>query len=423
MIDARPGRRTKVALAAVALAALGVLPGCGAGAGGPPGDRIAGHTLTIYVSVPMEGASRVSGQAIINGAQLALARARSRVGSYRIAFKRLDDATPQRAQWDPGVTTQNARTAVNDRTTIGYIGELDSGASAISIPLLNRAGIAQISPSSTSVGLTSSAPGASPGEPQKYYPTGTRTYARVVPNDAVQAVVQVSLQRSMGCVATYVLEDGGVDGDDTASSFDAFAQTGGLRVIATQVFQRGAADYSSLAASVARSGADCVLVSAIPESGAALLTKQVAAALPNARIFGSAGLAESTYADPAQGGIPTSIDPRVLITVATLAPSAYPAAGRQFMLTYSQLYGMPQPAAIDGYEAMSLLLAAIGRATHGGTKTARRSNVVAAVFATRNRRSVLGTYSIDHDGDTTLTRYGVYRVVAGRLSFWKAVEG
>jgi branched-chain amino acid transport system substrate-binding protein len=71
---------------------------------------------------------------------------------------------------------------------------------------------------------------------------------------------------------------------------------------------------------------------------------------------------------------------------------------------------------------MSLLLDAIDRATDHGTKPALRSQVRAAIFATRDRRSVLGTYSIDADGDTTLGRYGVYGIVDGRLTFWEAAS-
>ena len=87
-------------------------------------------------------------------------------------LKPLDDSTAQRGEWDPGQTTENARMAIRDSTTIGYLGEFNSGASAVSIPLLNRVGIAQVSPTNTAVGLTSAGAGASPGEPDKYYPTG-----------------------------------------------------------------------------------------------------------------------------------------------------------------------------------------------------------------------------------------------------------
>jgi branched-chain amino acid transport system substrate-binding protein len=92
------------------------------------------------------------------------------------------------------------------------------------------------------------------------------------------------------------------------------------------------------------------------------------------------------------------------------------------LLSYTKRYGPPQPAAIYGYEAMSLLLNSIARATDNGSRTIRRSAVVGALFATQNRSSVLGSYSVGSDGATTLRRYGVYRVVRGRLSFWKAIN-
>jgi branched-chain amino acid transport system substrate-binding protein len=149
------------------------------------------------------------------------------------------------------------------------------------------------------------------------------------------------------------------------------------------------------------------------------VTQQLAAALPRAKLFGSAGIAESTYTQ----GIGRSLDGHLLITVATLAPSAYPPSGREFFKAYSRRYGTPQPYAIYGYEAMRLLLDSINRASAGGTKAVERSAVVEAIFKTRDRHSVLGSYGIDQDGDTTLKQYGVYRVAAGRLLFWKAIEG
>jgi branched-chain amino acid transport system substrate-binding protein len=164
-------------------------------------------------------------------------------------------------------------------------------------------------------------------------------------------------------------------------------------------------------------------VGAIPEDNAVLLTRQVAAALPNAKIFGAASLAQTTYVNPGQGGIPLSIDPRVLITVAAFDPASYPPPGRAFLALYQRRFGPPEPYAIYGYEAMSLMLDAISRATDDGTRPVLRSGVLQALFATRDRHSVLGSYSIDRDGDTSLDRYGVWRVVDGRLAYWKAITG
>ena len=416
-------RRAGLPLAAIvsgALIAGGLFSGCGSKH--VAGDQIAGRTLTIYASVPLNGASRINARAAIAGAGMALAEVHGRVGKYRIKFKALDDSTVQRSEWDPGQTTVNARLAVQDGTTAGYIGELNSGASAVSIPLLNRARIAQVSPASTAVGLTDAGPGAYPGEPEKYYPSGVRTFVRLAPSDAIQARAQVRLQKSLGCRRTYVLDDGEVDGVDTAASFSEIAQSAGLQVAGVQAFDPKATDYRSLAAGVAQTGSDCVLISAITESNAVMLTRQLATSLPKARLFGSAGVAESTYTDPLQGGIPANLASRVLITVGTLDSAGYPRAGQRMLLSYTKRFGPPQPAAIYGYEAMSLLLNSIARATDNGSRAIRRSAVVAALFATRNRQSVLGSYSVGPDGATTLRRYGVYRVVGGRLSFWKAIN-
>jgi branched-chain amino acid transport system substrate-binding protein len=415
-----PGVRRAIGLAAASLAVSATFAGCGSKQ--KDAAKIRGSTLSVYSSVPLNGASRANAQAVVNGENLALSHIHYRIGRYRIVFKALDDSTAHRAEWDPGQTTINAKLAAQDPTTIGYVGEFNSGASAISIPILNRLGIPQISPASTAVGLTSNGPGSAPGEPEKYYPTGIRTFARIVPSDAVQAQALVRMQESEGCTKTYVLDDGEVDGHDGATSFALAAQHSPIKVVGHDSFEPKATDYSALAKAIASTGGDCVLISAITESNAVTLTKQIAAALPRVKLFGSAGVGESSFTDATQGGIPGVLDPRVLISVPTLDLAAYPASAQSFYTAYTRAYGPPQPYAIYGYEAMSLMLNAIARATDGGRRAAVRSSVVRALFATRDRHSVLGTYGIQHDGDTTLRRFGAYRIVGGRLSFWRVID-
>jgi branched-chain amino acid transport system substrate-binding protein len=408
---------------AAALVLIGGASIAGCGATASADNQVAGRRLTIYVSLPFDGPSAIGSRAVLGGMALAADDARHRVGRYRIVVRVLNDATVPSRGWDPGQTSANARLAIANSTTIGYIGDLNSGATAVSIPLLNRAGIPQISPSSTAVGLTAGGPEASPGEPQKYYPTQRRTFARVVPNDAVQAAVQAQVQLQAGCRKVVVLDDGEVDGSDAATSFDVAAKAAGLNVIDIDQFNPRATDYTSLAASVHQDGADCVLISGLTQNHAALVTEQVARAAPTAQLFAWSGLAESTYTDAADGGIPAWVDPRVVVTVAALAPADYTPLGRRFLADYARRYGPPQPYAIFGYEAMSLMLDAISRATRHGRTEAVKSNVLHAIFATRDRPSALGTYSIDADGDTSLDQYGVYHIRQGRLVFWKAMSG
>jgi branched-chain amino acid transport system substrate-binding protein len=66
------------------------------------------------------------------------------------------------------------------------------------------------------------------------------------------------------------------------------------------------------------------------------------------------------------------------------------------------------------------MLDAIKRASAKGALT--RKAVVDAVFSTKNRNSVLGTYSIDKNGDTSLTDYGLYKIVSGKLTFDKVIK-
>jgi branched-chain amino acid transport system substrate-binding protein len=245
----------------------------------------------------------------------------------------------------------------------------------------------------------------------------------VTPNDSVEAVAQVKLQQAQGCTKTYVLEDGGVDGSDAAASFQLAAQSAGLALVGLQGFDPGATDYTDLAATVAKQAPDCILISADTENNAVQLTDQVAAAVPHAMLFGTDGLAETSFTDPSHGGIPTKLDGRMLITVAIPGADANATATRSFLDAYNLLYGPPQPYAVFGYEAMNLMIDAIARTTDHGNRPAERSKVVAAIFGARERHSVLGTFRILRDGDTTLRDYGAFRVTGGRLRLWQAITG
>jgi branched-chain amino acid transport system substrate-binding protein len=396
------------------LLAAGLLAGCGSSQ--PPGNRIRGRTLTIYFSGPLHGASSLGGRAALNGARLALAENGTRIGPYRIRLRVLDDSTLASNGWDPNQTTLDARLAAQDPRAVGYLGDLNSGASAISIPILNRVGIPHISPGSAAVGLTTTGPGAAPGEPQKYYPSGRRTFVRVVPTDASQASALIEAEQSAGCRSTFVLEDGEVDGEDAALTFLLTAQSAGLRVVAVQAFARRLSDYTGLAQSVAASGADCVLVSAIDEASAVRLTQQVARALPRATIFATGGLADGAFLDPRLGGLPAKLDSRLIVVSPMLPPGSYPRVGRAFLAGYARRFGAPPPPAIFGFQSMKLMLDAIGRATDDGHKLPERSKVRAELFSGRLIQGVLGAFRIDAHGDISLRSFGIYRVSGGRLT-------
>ena len=134
--------------------------------GSSSSSGISGDELTIYSSLPLQGTSKGQSEAVINGEKLALKEMNGKVGKYTIKYVSLDDSTAQNpGTADEGQTAQNARKAVQDESTIFYLGEFNSGGTKVSLPILNKANIPQISPSNTYVGLTTDAPGSEPGEP------------------------------------------------------------------------------------------------------------------------------------------------------------------------------------------------------------------------------------------------------------------
>jgi len=413
-----------VALAAAVLLTVSLVAACGGKSRATKDDGvIRGNSLTIYVSVPRDGASQVAGQAVVDGATLALDQIHARIGRYRLRLRVLDDSSPGSGAWSAAAAAVAAQKAAANSTTIGYIGDFNSGASAVSIPILNRQAIPQVSPASSAVGLTSNGPGSAPGvDAYAYYPTPLRTFVRVVPNDAVQAQAQVSVQRQLGCQSVYVLDDGEYDGDEASAAFIQVALRDHYPVVAQQSYVPGESSYASIGQTVAQSGADCVLVAAIPERSAATLTKDVAQEAPEVQIFATAGLAEPSFTDASLGGLPAKLDSRVLITAAAGRESAGNPLWQAFSAAYTRQYGSPLPVAVDGYEAMRLLLGAVRSASHGGRDQVQRVKVVHALHDTRHHASPLGTYSIERDGDTNIDGYGVYRIVDGTLRYWRWVS-
>jgi branched-chain amino acid transport system substrate-binding protein len=138
-------------------------------------------------------------------------------------------------------------------------------------------------------------------------------------------------------------------------------------------------------------------------------------------LFAGDGMCLNDAADPKKG-IPANIAPHFKCTIATLDPKAFGPEGKKFFKDYAAKYNVasPDPYAIYGYEAMALMLDAIKRASAAGTVT--RQSVVDQIFQTKNRSSVLGTYSIDQNGDTSLTDYGLYKIVNGKLTFGQVLK-
>jgi branched-chain amino acid transport system substrate-binding protein len=394
------------------------LSGCGDGSSDETQKRA---TLTIYSSFPYQGPPRSISTSTSNGIRLALDQARHRVGRFELEYVRLDDSTVQAANWTPEATSANARRAAQDEAAIAYIGEFNSGATAISLPILNEAGIPQVSPSNTAVGLTTHEPGSTEGEPDKYYPTGKRTFVRIAPKDTIQGTALATLMKHDGCANVFIINDEEVYGAGLARNIERSAAELGIAVLGNSGIDPRSPNYRSIAARLEVEGTECFAFAGTTPNNAVALFKDVHAAMPDARLYGGDGVSDSPFIDPEQGGIPTNVARRTQITVPTLPPEAYPPAGRRFFADYEKAYpdSRLEPYAVYGYEAARLIMDAIRRA---GNSDEMRAAVVEQLFETKGRQSVLGTYDIDENGDTTLTDYGAYRIRGGELRFNRTIK-
>ena len=413
------GRRLTPALAVVAVAAVAAVGavGCTSSSSTTAGTVSAsGNTVDIYSSLPMQGSSNVQTIPMVNGMKLALAQAGGKAGKFTVNFSALDDSTAAAGKWDPSQTAANARKVAGDPKAVYYVGEFNSGASEISIPILNQGGIPQVSPANTYVGLTTDLPGSAPGEPDKYYPTGKRTYLRIVPIDSIQGAADLLAMKQAGCTKVAIANDKEAYGSGLAQLIELEKAEYGVNVVSNTGIDPTASNFRTYAQTIKSQGADCFFFAGIVSNGATQIAKDVNAALPTAKIFGPDGVCTTAWTQASQGGVPASIDPLMECTVATQDLAAYPG-GKAFLAAYKAKYGPtdPDPYAIYGYEAMKLGLETIASLGANGNN---KADVLKALFAIKNRQSVIGTYGFDANGDTTLKSYGLYSAdKSGNLVF------
>ncbi len=388
------------------------------GCGGVSSASNTGNQLTIYSSLPLQGPSAVNTTQIVAGEKLALADAQGHVGQFKVSYDSLDDSNPQTGEYDPGATATDAKTAAQDSSTIAYLGDYNSGASALSLPIVNEAGILQVSPASPYVGLTS-AQDAGQDEPDRFYPTGQRTFGRLMPADPVQAAALVAVMRKLHVRRVYVLDDQDPFQMPLAQIVASDAQAAGIEVSGIDGLDLAAAteasEFGGEVGKVRASGAQAVFFSGGTAPGTAALWRQLYASDHQLALLGANTMINAKFI-AAIGAAASS----TYLTTPLLPTRLYPAAAVHVLRAYKRQFGeTPGAYALYGYETMSAVLTAIRQAgAHGNEREA----VTKQFFRIRDRDSVLGRYSIEPNGDSTLTSYAVDRIVGGRAVFYAALN-
>jgi branched-chain amino acid transport system substrate-binding protein len=377
-------RRARIALAFVFVCCA--VAGCG-GHGRLSRPPVRGGTVDVFASLPLHGVWGPQGTAIANGVGLALNGAGGAAGRWRVRLVLLDDSAGAAS------VAQDARRASTNPATVYYIGELDSAATEISAPLLNVAGVAQVSPLAT----------AESAGARALDPTGRPSFLRLAPPDSTQAAAQLDALAHARCRRVAVVHDGSLEGAGLAAALDARRGQLGVRIVRVESLGGGAGAAAGLAARLRSAGADCVVFAGTASSDAVALLSS----LGKFRVvLGSYGVCTQSVLVQLPASVRGAF--RCTLPVGDLGSSA---AGRAFFAAYGAAHGggVPDPLAAYGYEAMRLGLDTIARlGARGGDKRAVR----AALFAVRSRRSLLGLYGFDRVGNSTLGTYGLYRVGA-----------
>jgi branched-chain amino acid transport system substrate-binding protein len=393
--------------------------GCGGGGSGGSGGG-GGPTAKIVSDLPRQGANRAQTTTMVNAINLAIDERNGKAGDIKIEHESLDDATAQAGQWDAAKCAENAQSAAQDDQIIGWIGPFNSGCAAVEIPILNEAGLAMISPANTYTGLTKPTPDKS--EPDKYYPTGERNYARVIVTDVQQGQAGATFMADEGVKTVYILDDRETYGKGVADEFQQAAQDLGIEVLGREGIDGSAPNYRSLMNKIAAADPDAIYFGGIIENNAAQLVKdKVGAGMSNQEVtfVGPDGIFVDTLIT--QGG--NSVE-GTYTSFGGIPPEKLGSAGQDFIDKYEQNYDdAVQPYTAYAYEAANVMLDAIERASKdAGGDVPDRKAVIEQVFATQDYQGVLGTWSFDNDGDTSLTKLSIQEIEDGEFRLNRVLD-
>jgi branched-chain amino acid transport system substrate-binding protein len=326
---------------------------------------------------------------------------------------RLSSNDPDDDLWDPDRVSANARRAADDDTAIAYIGELDYGGSAVSLPITNDAGILQVSPFDGLTSLTRTPPGLRRAGPERYYPGGERSFLRLTPNDLAQAETLLAQVRATGARRLAVVYDQGIYGRELAAQTAARARRDGLEVVRSEEYRGRVEDIPDIARSLAESSPDAVVHAGVAGPGSGRMLAAIDAFAPGVPVFSSAGLLAR---DPRR---PIPAAPATVEAYGPVPPaSELPPAGRRLLRRLRMAEGpaAARPEALYGYEAMRLVLDAVRAAGPD------RRRVIGAAMRIRTRRSPLGPYRLRATGDVEPHRFALYALRDGRFRFERMVD-
>ena len=261
----------------LALAACGSSGGSGSSASGGGGG---GKTVIISTDLPLQGSSKDASDATNQAIELYLKQIGYKAGNFTVELKKYDDSTAAAGKWDQAQCTKNGTDHVANTNEVAVMGTYNSGCAQIMIPILNQdpsGPMLMVSQANTYPGLTK--PWA-PGDPDKYYPTGKRNYARVVTTDDNQGRAAAQfMAKDLSVKKCYVLNDNETYGQGIASAFAKEAPNVGITILGNEPWDAKQPNYTALFQKIKGLGADCIYLGGIFDNNGGQLVKDKVAVL------------------------------------------------------------------------------------------------------------------------------------------------
>ena len=350
----------------------------------------------IASDLPKQGGSRTQTVQMAKAIAYVLDQQNWKAGNYNIAYQDCDDSTAQLGKWDPDKCSANAHSYASNSKLLGVVGTFNSGCAAIEIPVLNQApggGLLLLSPANTYGCLTEPCAG---DEPEKYYPSGKRNYARVAPSDPNQGAVDAAFLKSKGVKRVSVLNDKEAYGLGVAKNFAGAAKAAGMTVTGFTAYDPKQANFQALFTRIKGQNPDAVFIGGlIDENSGQLINDKVKVLGDNnkVKLMLPDGFTTDAIFDRSQGGTPSAAGS--YFSVAGVGIDKYTGAAKTFINGFkAQLGGKPvDPYAILGAQAAQVLLDAIAKSD--GT----RSDVISKVFATKVNNGLIGSFGFNKNGD------------------------
>jgi branched-chain amino acid transport system substrate-binding protein len=361
--------------------------------------------LRLYASWPLQGVTNPEAIGLKNGVDLAVAEVGGAVAGYCLEIVTLDGDSPETTTWNPAIEEKNAFTAVADPLAIVYIGPYSAAAATISMPITNRAHMAQLARTATYAGLTRRGTGTVAGEPWIYRPLALVNFFRLVIPADVQAEAAAGWAQRLGVKKVFVLHDGDTYGRAIAAALEAGARKIGLAILANEAINRNQPDHRTLLTRILASGADLVYMGGRSDTGAPAIIRQMAEAglvAPRVRFMGPGQLLADSVLKGATCDAAMATDMR--LTFGGLPAVKLKGIGLKTYEDYTRRFGKA-PAGFDLYavEAGRVAIDGIRRAANelerASTLIGRREAVRKAIAATKGFDGVNGRWSFDRNGD------------------------